>query len=72
MGETATATGQVLGYVVVDWNQGSGQPDVDTTGLYTTQEDAEHDAADRQAETHRVGRPEWHTVAAVVQLEEES
>lgn len=71
MGETATATGRVLGYVVVDWSQASGAPDVDTAGLYTTQEDAEHDATDRQAETHRVGRAEWHSVAAVIELKEE-
>lgn len=66
-----TATGQILGYVVVDWNQASHQPDVDTAGLYTTREDADADAVARQAETDAVGRLERHTVAAVIEIEED-
>jgi hypothetical protein len=68
---TETLSGDVLGYVVVDWNQASGQPDVDTNGLYTTREDAESDAVYRQAETDRIGRGERHTVAAVIEIEED-
>jgi hypothetical protein len=66
-----TATGEILGYVVVDWNQTSGYPDVDTAGLYTTQGAAEDEAAYRQTETDRIGRSEHHTIAAVINIEED-
>ncbi len=66
-----TLTGEVLGYVVVDWNQASHQPDVDTTGLYLDRESAASDAVERQAETDRIGRGERHTVAAVIEIEED-
>lgn len=62
---------RTLGYVIVDWNQASGRPDVDTAGLYTTREDAAADAAHRQAETDRIGRRERHTVAAVIEIDED-
>ncbi len=68
---TETLSGEVLGYVVVDWNQASGQPDVDTAGLYLDRESADADAVDRQAETDRIGRKERHTVAAVIEIEED-
>ncbi len=66
-----TLTGTVLGYLVVDWNQASHAPDVDTNGLYTEREDAMSAAVARQEETFRVGRGERHTVAAVIEIEED-
>jgi hypothetical protein len=65
------AGGEVLGFVVVTWNQASGQPDIDAPGL-DDRDTAFIERDERRAQTKAVGRGELHEVAAVVRLEEES
>jgi hypothetical protein len=60
-----------IGYVVVTWNQASYEPEIDPAGLYDTIEAAKHDVARLAAYTAKVGRRERHTIAQVVELDEE-
>jgi hypothetical protein len=65
------AEGEILGYVVVTWNQASGWPDIDTAGLHDDRETAELDRDSRRERTAGIGRRELHEVAAVIRLEGE-
>lgn len=50
-------------YVVVEWNQASGQPRIAYNGdLFDREEDAEDCAEQLREETRAVGRREQHTV----------
>jgi hypothetical protein len=60
-----------LGYVVIEWNQASGQPDLLTFGnLYASQEDADEVAKASEAVTSAAGRKERYTVAEVTELDQ--
>lgn len=64
------AGGEILGFVVVTWNQASGQPDIDAPGL-DDRETADLECAERRAQTKALGRRERHEVAAVISIEGE-
>lgn len=64
------AGGEVLGFVVVAWNQASGQPDIDTLGMHDDRETAELERDSRRERTREIGRRERHEVCAVISLEE--
>lgn len=55
----------ILGYVVVTWNQASHWPGMDSGDFYTDEEDAHAAARSMRAATKKVGRGEQHTVHAV-------
>jgi hypothetical protein len=59
-----------VGYVVVCWNQASGQPDVVEWTFSHTRESAERDRDRERAITANVGRRETYAVAEVVPLED--
>jgi len=65
------AEGEVLGFVVVTFNQASGQPDIDAPGL-DDWDTACLERDDRRAKTKAAGRGERHEVAAVIRLEGDS
>lgn len=60
-----------LGYIVIEWNQAGGPPDIASQGafLMSTQEEAEHwaETLQRQAAPRR----DRFTVAEVTELEED-
>ena len=59
-----------LGYVILEWNQASGQPEV-SGDLQDSKEDAISTANFMQNLTHRSGRRERFTVGVVTELEDE-
>lgn len=63
---TDHAYGEVLGFVVVTWNQASGQPGIDTAGMHDDIETAIADRDSRRAETKDLSRGEQHEVATVI------
>lgn len=66
------AEGEVVGYVVVTWNQASGWPTLDDNAgeLYDDKAEAESRAGEMTKETQSVGRGERHLALAVVMAEE--
>jgi hypothetical protein len=62
-----------LGYVVIEWNQASGQPSIayNAPDMYDDREDAEQVANRLRTDTARIGRRERYTVAEVIPLEDE-
>lgn len=66
------AEGEVVGFVVVTWNQASGWPTLDDNAgeLYDNRQDAEEQAARMTAETAAVGRGETHRALPVISVEE--
>jgi hypothetical protein len=64
--------GNSLGYVVVSFNQASGQPGLDTgADLHASLEDAVNARDWERAETARIGRRERHVIAEVVEMDED-
>jgi hypothetical protein len=61
-----------LGFVVVEWNQASHRPDLETAGMHNTIAEAQDEAARMRAATEATGRRERFTVAAVVEIEGEA
>jgi hypothetical protein len=57
-----------LGYIVVEWNQASGRPEVEDGSLYSTAAEAEEAAQDARDFAAKVGRKERYTVAEVVEV----
>jgi hypothetical protein len=57
-----------LGYVVVTFNQASGQPQLDYPDLHSTVEFAGWELKAKREETARVGRGERHVIAEVIEL----
>lgn len=61
-----------VGYVVVEYNQASGTPDLPTgTSLYDTAQEAREEQRSQAGETAKVGRGERFRVAEVVLLADE-
>lgn len=61
-----------VGFVVVEYNQASGQPDLRTGAeLHWSLADAKTERADLQADTASVGRRETYRIAEVVLVDEE-
>lgn len=61
-----------LGYVVITFNQASGQPGLSTgTDLHADLEDAVHARDWERAETARIGRRERHVIAEVIEMDED-
>lgn len=59
--------GRSVGYLVVEFNQASGLPDVQQVGLWDSILDAEHEAETLRSQTAAVvGRRERYAVAEVV------
>ena len=64
------AEGRVVGYVIVEWNQASGQPDLDVApSLHDDREWAEKIRAEMEAENRASRRWEIYRVCAVIELE---
>lgn len=61
--------GYRLGYVVVTWNQASGQPSIDDGDIYDRLDEVEGALDDCREEAARVGRRERHTIAVLVEPE---
>lgn len=63
-----------LGYVVVEYNQASGQPDIDSANPYIFQEEHEAEAAALRSEqaTRLLGRRERYAVAELYLTQEET
>ncbi|GII88238.1 hypothetical protein Ssi03_62280 [Sphaerisporangium siamense] len=62
--------GEPLGYVVVTYNQASGQPELTGYGM-SDLEAARAERDEEQVQTEAVGRGERHIVAAVVALDQD-
>ncbi len=58
-------------YVVLTYNQASGQPDLADYGLYDDLETAQAVRDDQRTQTAAVGRGERHVVAEVVPMEDD-
>lgn len=64
--------GYRLGYVVVTWNQASGQPDIDHSDLHWSLTGAKDERDYRREQTAKVGRGERHTIAVLIEPESET
>ena len=60
---------KVLGYVVIEWNQASGLPEIATQDI-CSERDARWWADDASLRARGHGRKERYTVAKVVSLDE--
>ena len=60
-----------LGYVVIEWNQASGVPEIADDYLTDDREYAEHQADRMHDEARRMGRRETYAVGTVYIEEEE-
>ncbi len=58
-------------YIVITYNQASGQPDLATYGIYTDLQAAQDERDDQRTQTAAVGRGERHVVAEVVPMEDD-
>lgn len=65
-GQKESPVAEPLGYVVVTWNQASGQPDLETCGMHSEPGGAIAERGELRAETARSGRGERHEVCAVI------
>lgn len=61
-----------LGFVVVTFNQASGQPELDYPDLYDGITDAMCERDRKREDTATTGRRERHVIAEVIEMEEDS
>lgn len=60
--------GSQLGFVLVEWNQASGQPDVADGTFSRIRDDVESQAIAARTRTAAIGRRERYTVAVVLAI----
>lgn len=63
--------GYRLGYVVVTWNQASGQPDISYRDIHHRRVDAGRERDHLREETTKAGRRERHTIAVLIEPEDD-
>ena len=61
----------LLGYVVVTFNQASHQPELDYADLHTNVDDAVAERDAKAAETAQIHRRERHVVAMVLEMDDD-